>query len=97
MTETISNREFSLLFSVFWYFWNVLFSFSMRIITWNVNGIRASYNKGEFTALCTKYDPDILFIQEIKAQEEKLPQVLRTPDGYEAFYNSAQKPGYAGT
>lgn len=36
-------------------------------------------------------------MQEIKATEDKLPSELKNPDGYEAFYNSAEKPGYAGT
>ena len=36
-------------------------------------------------------------MQEIKATEDKLPPELRNPLGYEAFYNSAEKPGYAGT
>lgn len=36
-------------------------------------------------------------MQEIKATEDKLPSELKTPEGYEAFYNSAEKPGYAGT
>lgn len=69
----------------------------MKIISWNVNGIRATYNKWELAKFIEAYNPDIIFMQEIKATEDKLPKELKTPEWYEAFYNSAEKPGYAGT
>ncbi len=69
----------------------------MKVISWNVNGIRATYNKGELWNFINTHSPDVIFMQEIKATEDKLPPELKTPDGYEAFYNSAEKPGYAGT
>lgn len=69
----------------------------MRFISWNVNGIRAAHNKGELSTLLQSFDPDFLFMQEIKAQEDRLPESLRKPEEYEAFYNPAEKPGYAGT
>lgn len=69
----------------------------MRIISWNVNGIRATANKWELTKLLETYDPDILFMQEIKAGHDKIPPELKTPEHYTTHYNPAEKPGYAGT
>lgn len=66
----------------------------MKIYSWNVNGIRAAINKGEFQKFMSGYQPDILFIQETKAQrgqaEIDLPQ-------YCEYWNSAEKKGYSGT
>ena len=66
----------------------------MKIFSWNVNGLRAVVKKGEFQSFLKKYDPDILCLQETKAQEGQaeidLPQ-------YEEFWNSAEKKGYSGT
>lgn len=69
----------------------------MKIITWNVNGIRATHKKWELFALLEKYDPDIFFMQEIKATTDKLTEDLLSPIPYVTYYNSAEKPGYAGT
>lgn len=69
----------------------------MRIISWNVNGIRAVEKKGEIQNLISKYDPDILFLQEIKATPDKLSSYLLSPQNYQVHYNPAEKPGYAGT
>jgi exodeoxyribonuclease III len=69
----------------------------MRIITWNVNGIRATHKKWELTHLIDFHDPDILFMQEIKATPDKLTVELLSPEEYQVYYNPAEKPGYAGT
>ena len=69
----------------------------MKIISWNVNGIRAVERKNELETLLNTYDPDILLIQEIKAKEEQLSAIIKKHNQYEQFYNSAEKPGYAGT
>ena len=69
----------------------------MRIISWNVNGIRATEKKWEIQNLIEKYDPDIFFMQEIKAKPDQLSEYLLHPPGYRAHYNPAEKPGYAGT
>jgi exodeoxyribonuclease-3 len=69
----------------------------MRIITWNVNGIRATHKKWELQNILNRNDPDILFMQEIKATRDKLTEDLLDPLPYIAYYNSAEKPGYAGT
>jgi exodeoxyribonuclease III len=68
----------------------------MKIISWNVNGIRAAERKGFLNWL--EYEqPDLLGIQEIKAMEEQLSEELKNPEQYFAYFNSAEKKGYSGT
>ncbi|MBV6493252.1 MAG: Exodeoxyribonuclease [Turneriella sp.] len=69
----------------------------MKIISFNVNGIRAIEKKGALDDLIKKENPDILFLQEIKAKSEQLSDNLLNPQGYNAYYHSAEKPGYSGT
>lgn len=69
----------------------------MKIISWNVNGIRAVERKGELETFLTQHDPDIFLIQETKAKPEQLNAIIKKYDQYEQFYHSAEKPGYAGT
>lgn len=69
----------------------------MKIITWNVNGIRAVERKGEIQNFIATHSPDVLFLQEIKGKPEQFSAYLTAPEGYEAFYNPAEKAGYAGT
>src|SRR5579872_7201852 len=66
----------------------------MKIYSWNVNGIRAVINKGEFQKFVAKHQPDILCLQETKAQPGQA--VIDLP-GYEEYWNSAEKKGYSGT
>lgn len=66
----------------------------MRIVSWNVNGIRAVHNKGVFAPFLKKYKPDIVCLQETKAEQHQSPVDL--PD-YEEFWCSAKKKGYSGT
>ncbi len=66
----------------------------MRIISWNINGIRAVHKKGMFLPFIEKYKPDILCLQETKAQQHQSEVDL--PD-YEEYWNSAERPGYSGT
>ncbi len=66
----------------------------MRIISWNVNGIRAVHKKGLFVPFIEKYQPDILCLQETKAKEHQSEVDL---PGYEEYWNSAERPGYSGT
>lgn len=66
----------------------------MRIISWNVNGIRAVTKKGLFVPFVEKYKPDILCLQETKAQEHQSEVDL--PE-YDEYWNSAEKKGYSGT
>lgn len=65
----------------------------MKLISWNVNGIRACLTKG-FVAFFKNIDADIFCIQETKCQEA---QVDLKFDGYYDFWNSAEKKGYSGT
>jgi exodeoxyribonuclease-3 len=67
----------------------------MKILSWNVNGIRAADKKGLFNWF-KKENPDILCLQEIKAQKEQLPSHLRNTPNYHLFINSAEKKGYSG-
>ena len=67
----------------------------MKIISWNVNGIRAVLNKGFFNWFKAE-SPDILCLQEIKALPEQVPPHLRNTPGYNVFWNSAEKKGYSG-
>jgi exodeoxyribonuclease-3 len=66
----------------------------MKLYSWNVNGIRAVINKGEFPKFIEKHQPDILCLQETKAQQGQA--VIDLPE-YEEFWNSATKKGYSGT
>ncbi len=66
----------------------------MRIISWNVNGIRAVHKKGLFVPFVEKYQPDIIGLQETKAQQNQSEVDL--PE-YQEYWNSATRPGYSGT
>jgi exodeoxyribonuclease-3 len=67
----------------------------MKIVSWNVNGIRAAERKG-FLDWLARSDADIVLLQEIKANEEQLSDELRAPRGWFTAFHSAQKPGYSG-
>ena len=68
----------------------------MKIISWNVNGIRAVTKKDFFKDL-ELLDPDIICLQETKAQDDQVAEVLATVEDYEVYSNSAEKKGYSGT
>ncbi|NLY35811.1 MAG: exodeoxyribonuclease III [Tissierellia bacterium] len=65
----------------------------MKLISWNVNGLRAVLNKN-FLEFIEEENPDVLCLQEIKAQEDQLDLDL---PGYHVYWNSAQRKGYSGT
>ncbi len=67
----------------------------MKLITYNVNGIRAAIQKGFFDWII-EADPDILLLQETKAQPEQIPILDFEMMGYRTFWHSAQKKGYSG-
>lgn len=67
----------------------------MKIISWNVNGLRAVY-KRDFLKWFDQAGADIVTLQEIKLKQDQIPAELVTPSGYHAFYNFATKPGYSG-
>lgn len=66
----------------------------MKIYSWNVNGIRAVQKKGLWDPFIAAEQPDIICLQEIKAKPEQIDIDLH---GYNAFWFSAEKPGYSGT
>ena len=68
----------------------------MKIVSWNVNGLRAIAKKTFFTDL-EIIGPDILCMQEIKAQENHVAETLAPLNAYHIYSNSATKPGYSGT
>lgn len=68
----------------------------MRLISWNVNGIRAAMKK-DFAASLDAMQPDVLCIQETKAQDDQVMEALASIQGYRIFSNSAVKKGYSGT
>ena len=69
----------------------------MRIISWNVNGIRALERKGQFSWLLEK-KPDVFCLQETKSHPEQLGEALTSPLGYHAYFSSHHfKKGYSGT
>jgi exodeoxyribonuclease III len=67
----------------------------MKIITYNVNGIRAAIQKG-LLGWIQEAGPDILLLQETKAQPEQIPVMEFEMMGYRSFWHSAQKKGYSG-
>jgi exodeoxyribonuclease-3 len=67
----------------------------MKIISWNVNGIRAVQNKG-FTDSLAKLDADCILLQETKAQVEQIDSTLAHIDDYHIYSNCAERKGYSG-
>jgi len=67
----------------------------MRLVSWNVNGLRAIMKKG-FIESVKKINPDVLCLQETKMQEGQLDLDVDLEE-YEKYFNSAQKKGYSGT
>jgi len=67
----------------------------MKILCWNVNGIRAVMQK-EFLDFLEKEDPDVLCVQETKIKEAQLTQELLNPLGYYSVWSHAERAGYSG-
>lgn len=68
----------------------------MKIVSCNLNGIRASHKKGLLDWIL-KNDADIICFQEIKAQESQFPEEILNIKKYYLYTNSADKKGYSGT
>jgi exodeoxyribonuclease-3 len=66
----------------------------MKIISWNVNGLRAVHRKGAFLTFIEEYKPDVLCLQEIKSRKDQNELDLKD---YEEYWNPAERPGYSGT
>jgi len=67
----------------------------MKLLCWNVNGIRAIERKG-FLDWLHKESPDVLCLQETKCQPDDLSDKLKSPPGYHSFWSSAERKGYSG-
>ncbi|MCY4219474.1 MAG: endonuclease/exonuclease/phosphatase family protein, partial [Gammaproteobacteria bacterium] len=67
----------------------------MKIISWNVNGLRAVERKGELSRFIGTEKPDVLLIQETKGQPDQLAPFQSTYPDYLQYYNSAEKKGYS--
>ena len=68
----------------------------MKLATWNVNGIRSVLNKGALQEYVLESNPDILCLQETKAQQEQVELGMEFSE-YDVYFNSAVKKGYSGT
>ena len=68
----------------------------MKIVSWNVNGIRAIAKKTFFSDL-ELLEADILCLQETKAQDNQVAETLEPLNGCHIYSNSAERPGYSGT
>lgn len=68
----------------------------MKLLSWNINGVRAIVKK-RFIESIEKLDPDVICIQETKAQDGEVEKALSPLKNYLQYYNSADKKGYSGT
>ena len=69
----------------------------MKLVSWNVNGLRAVINKG-FEKFFKEVDADIFCIQETKMQEDQIDENIKEIfKEYNSYWNSAEKKGYSGT
>lgn len=68
----------------------------MKIVTWNVNGIRAVAGKG-FWEFLESEKPDVVCLQETKAHPDQLEEAFTAPKGWNTYWSAAQRPGYSGT
>lgn len=68
----------------------------MKLVSWNVNGIRAAVKK-DFVQSMTALNPDVICLQETKAQDDQVVEALEELKGYNISCNSAVKKGYSGT
>lgn len=67
----------------------------MRLVSWNVNGIRAAIRKG-IDGYFSAFDADIIMLQEVRALPEQLPKGWNWPNGYAVHLHAAEKKGYSG-
>jgi exodeoxyribonuclease-3 len=67
----------------------------LRIITLNLNGIRSAWRKG-LLSWASAQNPDVVCVQELKAQQADLDEEMKTPAGLYAYYRCAERRGYSG-
>lgn len=68
----------------------------MKIYSWNVNGLRAVQRKKVFPQYLYEVDADIFCVQETKSHPAQLTEDVKTPNGYQSYFSSAEKKGYSG-
>ena len=68
---------------------------TIKLLSWNVNGIRAVERKGALQDFF-KLGADMLCIQETKAQEDQLGEEITASEGYSSYFSNAEKKGYCG-
>jgi len=68
----------------------------MRILTWNVNGLRAAIRKG-YESHVERLEPDACLLQEIRVLPEQLPAAWNPPEGWNVHWHPARRKGYSGT
>ncbi|MBE6499488.1 MAG: exodeoxyribonuclease III [Methanobrevibacter thaueri] len=69
---------------------------SIKLVSWNVNGIRAVSKKEEFWNWFDNTDADIINFQEVRASHDKIPKKLVDVNGFHQYFNEAEKKGYSG-
>ena len=69
---------------------------SIKLVSWNVNGIRAVSKKDEFWDWFTNTDADIINFQEVRSTQDQIPKKLANVDGFNHAFNEAEKKGYSG-
>lgn len=69
---------------------------SIKLVSWNVNGIRAISKKEEFWSWFENTDADIINFQEVRAEMGKIPKKLLNIEGFDTHFNEAEKKGYSG-
>jgi len=67
----------------------------MRVVSWNVNGLRACAKKG-FANFLAGSKADVVGVQEVRAFPEQLPDDIRSPSGWHTSFSPAERPGYSG-
>ena len=75
--------------------WKGVYMQTIKMLSWNINGVRAIFKKG-FLDWFLDTRPDILCLQETKANEDQIPEPLKTVDGYTPYFVAAEKKGYSG-
>ena len=64
----------------------------MRVVSWNLNGIRAAHRKG-LVEYIERIAADVMLFQEVRALPEQMPKDWSQPEGYEVIWHPAQKKG----
>ncbi len=67
----------------------------MKLVSWNVNGLRAAWKKG-FLDFLAAQQPDVFCVQETKVQPEQLTEEMKAPLGYRSYWSFAERKGYSG-